>query len=297
MVIVFGIFKGNIYAPPSKSVNYIGLNTTVKIDCYDPFYVEEITIVKASDDDYSTLFYKTPQSGFKYSSHMLKTVSRSYKEENITRNIGINYYHDNPVYVASHGNLSYEIHAQNLSELSRCHLQFYLFDNEDDFENFKEKGLVRYATAISGCLYVNETNQNFTVNFLLNTSGFYYVGVSLTKHVLINVTIWGTLVEFDTSDLAVEDSCSLNGYYDECSIKITESMVALTQEHLCILAKSQIPDYHNVTVYLQYVEFNSIAFGTMCALILLILMCGCIMVSYLPYLYILKYVHVELAPN
>ena len=266
-VTIFAIFKSNITAPSSHTVAYIGGNTTNKIDCYDPAYIKHVTIAKGSkEDEYDTKIYKTFQNEFRYQIQTLKNKNDDSEEDHNNRKIAINYYYgDDPVYVARRGNLTYEVRGQSLSELSsHCPLEFYLFNNKGDYDTFinEEFSLPVHATKRSGCLPVNSTARNFTIQFSLDTPGFYFVGVSIIEHVHIDTTISGSIVEFNTSELS-EEPCSLN-YNDKCTVTITKSDVpsVISQNPLvCVLVKSFDYEYRNINITVEFVEWNSVSVG------------------------------------
>ena len=278
-VIIFGIFKRNVFAPSSSTVAYIGGNTTNKIGCYDPAYIKRVTIAKGSkEDEYDTEIYKTFQNNFRYQIQTLKNKSDDTEEDFNNRKISINYYYgDYPVYVAHHGNLTYEVRGESLSKLSsHCPLEFYLFNNKGDYDTFinEEFGLPVHATKTSGCLPVNSTARNFTIQFSLDTPGFYFVGVSIIEHVHVSTTISGSIVEFNTSELS-EQPCSLN-YNDECTITITKLNVpsVTSQDPLvCVLVKSFNNEYHNINISVEFVDWNSVSvgFGSLSLLTLIVL--------------------------
>ena len=263
---IFVIFKFNVFAPSSSTVAYIGGNTTKKIGCYDPAYIKHVAIAKGSKEDkYDTEIYKTVQNDFRYQIQTLKNQTDDNKEDH-NRKIPINYYSgDNPVYAAHRGNLTYEVRGESLSKLSsHCPLEFYLFNNKGDYDTFinEEFSLPVHATKTSGCLPVNSTARNFTIQFSLDEPGFYFVGVSLIEHVHINTTISGSIVEFNTSELS-EEPCSLN-YYDECTIAITKSKLpsVTSQDPLvCVLVKSFGYEYRNINISVEFVEWNSVSVG------------------------------------
>ena len=267
-VIIFGIFKCNVFAPSSSTVAYIGGNTTNKIACYDPAYIKHVTIAKGSkEDEYDTQIYKTVQNEFRYQIQTLKNKNDDSEEDHNNRKIAINYYYgDDPVYVARCGNLTYEVRGQSLSELSsHCPLEFYLFNNKGDYDTFinEDFSLPFHATKTSGCLPVNSTARNYTIQFSLDEPGFYFVGVSLLKNVHIDTTISGSIVEFNTSELS-EEPCSLN-YNDKCTITITKSKLpSVTSQdgHVCVLVKSFGYEYHNINISVEFVEWNSVSVGT-----------------------------------
>ena len=264
---IFGIFKSNITAPSSSTVAYIGGNTTNKIACYDPAYIKHVTIAKGSkEDEYDTQIYKTVQNDFRYQIQTLKNQTNVNWEDFNNRKIAINYYYgDYPVYTARRGNLTYEVRGQSLSELSsHCPLEFYLFNNKGDYDTFinEEFSLPVHATKTSGCLPVNSTARNFTIQFSLDEPGFYFVGVSIIEHVHIDTTISGSIVEFNTSELS-EEPCSLN-YDDKCTIAITKSNVpsVTSQDPLvCVLVKSFDYEYRNINISVEFVEWNSVSVG------------------------------------
>ena len=277
-VTIFGIFKCNVFAPSSSTVAYIGGNTTNKIGCYDPAYVKHVTIAKGSkEDEYDTEIYKTSQNDFRYQTQTLKNKSDDTKEDHNCK-IPINYYYgDYPVYTARHGNLTYEVRGESLSKLSsHCPFEFYLFNNKGDYDTFINEDFNSpvHATKTSGCLPVNSTARNFTIQFSLDTPGFYFVGVSIIEHVHISATISGSIVEFNTSELS-EEPCSLN-YNDECTIAITKLNVpsVTSQDPLvCVLVKSFNYEYRNINISVEFVEWNSVSvgFGSFSLLTLIVL--------------------------
>ena len=279
LLIIFGIFKSNVFAPSSSTVAYIGGNTTNKIGCYDPAYIKHVTIAKGSKEDkYDTEIYKTFQNEFRYQTQTLKNQTDDNEEDFNNGKIPINYYYgDYPVYVARHGNLTYEVRAQSHFELSSyCPLEFYLFNNEGDFDTFINEDFNSpvHATETSGCLPVNSTARNFTIQFSLDTPGFYFVGVSIIEHVHINTTISGSIVEFNTSKLS-EEPCSLNDY-DECTITITKSNVpSVTSQdgHVCVFVKSFGYEYRKINISVESVKWNSVSVGTgiVCLVIIIFL--------------------------
>ena len=265
-VTIFVIFKCNVFAPSSSTVAYIGGNTTNNIGCYDPAYINRVTIAKGSkEDEYDTQIYKTVQNDFRYQTQTLKNKNDD-NEEDHNRKIAINYYNgDYPVYTAHHSNLTYEVRGESLSKLSsHCPLEFYLFNNKGDYDTFinEEFSLPVHATKRSGCLPVNSTARNYTIQFSLDEPGFYFVGVSIIEHVHIDTTISGSIVEFNTSELS-EEPCSLN-YNDKCTVTITKSKLpSLTSQdgHVCVLVKSFDYEYRNINITVEFVEWNSVSVG------------------------------------
>ena len=249
-LIAAGLFKGNICAPSYNSEMYVGSSTTIKIGCYDSFYIKNIIISNSSTSTASdrALIYKTVQKNLKYRTQILK--DKHFEGKNST--IAINYnFGDIPIYVAHHGNLTYEVRAQNLSKSSHCSLQFYLFNKHEYYKNFKQNGVPLHAIATSGCLYANDTGRNFTFYFSLDSSGFYFVGANLVN-VEMNATVSGTLAEFNTSELS-EEECSL---HDKCTIPITTSKIPSTST-VCVLVKLVEVDYCKVKISEIRVQWNA----------------------------------------
>ena len=192
----------------------------------------------------------------------------------------LNYYQaDIPLYtVGGDSTIEYKVIASSARTYSACPLEIFLFDDETEYDRFKN-GLspsdsTGHYLKRSGCLQVGKENEivsEQTVKFYLNNQSFYFVAVSIENGLKVNCSISGSVVEYDVSDLTADD-CSLSVTHLSCNLNISEGNIATPGMITYILARSTDLSTITYTIMTVLWDFPSVTFPGGFALPLLILL-------------------------
>ena len=246
--------QNHLFGDTITEVQKIGSNATIFLNCYNPLITKNIRIEEANTNrgvTYNAVLYKTLFARTELPmkiSRLTKSLPSTFTPGDVSI-FPLNYYYGNiPVYTASTGNLTYHLELHNQST-SRCPVQLFLFKSERHFNDFLRLAVNDHETK-SPCLGVQKEVDSFTFN--LELTGTYFVAGRLEATVRVSVSGYLSAYNTDTSKLD-SVSCSLDSDNSVCNIDISSEK----SESVCILARSLVREYNNVTITQENHDFNS----------------------------------------
>ena len=258
--------QNHLFGDTVTEVQKIGSNATIFLNCYNPSITKRVHIKEANINrvaTYNAVLYKTLFARTELPmkvSRLTKSLPSTFTPGDVSI-FPLNYYYGNiPVYTASTGNLTYHLELHNQST-SRCPVQLFLFKSERHFNDFLRLAVNNHEPK-SPCLGVQKEVDSFTFN--LELTGTYFVAGRLEE--TVHVSVSGYLSAYDTDTSKLDSvSCSLDSDNSVCNIDISSG------KSVCILARSLVRDYNNVTITQENHDFNSTSIAMFVSLIIIVL--------------------------
>ena len=288
LLIGFGLFFTGTYFHQltnieTNSSHQIGANSIVQLfpgQCVIPGWIKSISIIVQSPLNitvYKGVCTDRPSTETHYLES--KTYHRNRSFEKDLKNIcfNANYYGEKqsehyPIYTAGRGSLSYDIQLVNASKIDDpCPLIFYLF-NESYYYNYwvktmyyndDQQSIAEVAYAYSPCLNTSDGMNrgqndlfNFTHDFQLEDSGFYYTLCCITVSFFSNLTISGRVTKYSEDKMEELQSClSPNAVQGDANC--TVNMGTFFDSSFNFFVKTTYePSERNVTIVFTPEEWN-----------------------------------------
>ena len=254
-------------SPPTDR-RLVGSNTTNLLHCYDPALVKAVDVTVSSLSNYHTNIYVMSHSELSSSVERtyLKEDTRSFVRSPVDNpNYPINYYYgDIPVYVATHGNLTYTMTATGSDSDSLCGIRLYLFQEKENYEEFRDStdtSSPAHFEQRSECFPTQNDTATYDFNFLVTDGDrFYYVAAFIDVNVQVDITMGGYLTAYNVTGRMKE--CSLDSDNQKCSeisISGTKAVPTLSQDQVCILSSTDETENRMANVTVTHVIVNSLS--------------------------------------
>ena len=228
----------------------LGANATVKAGCFDPFRIASFNVTFSSEVPFK--FYLVKQADILVGSISLQPVS--YSTSGTNSYTGLNYNYDNlsPLYTARQGMLYLKLNFTEVPPNGPC-LPLYLYNSTYYYTEsvLNQRPASGYITNETLC---PQSLGEFTLNFSLPTSGFYYIGAYVPLRMKFVTIISADIATYITSSLQPH-SCSSKSscYFGTLSTK----KVPLHPGEVCLLASTSYYKASNATLLPEHKTFNA----------------------------------------
>lgn len=245
-----------LYSPAVERVSVeVGGNYTVTLyeDGFNSFWTQSLGLSLEGDTANTiledSLFYRAPCKDITTVAQLLPSESHA-NISFVSERLGLNYHgSSDPVYSAAGGSLNYMFHATSIFDSATC-FHIHLFDKQEAFIGFMDKGSTAGSLLNTGCLGSGKNHAD--VSIPLGVSAFYYVAASVytesSQPFFLNYTITPELQVYNIT-FTTSNTCADNHDHKDSS---------------CMLPLSAHPSLlePNVCVYCQSGPYTNLSFVT-----------------------------------
>ncbi|XP_019862418.1 PREDICTED: uncharacterized protein LOC109591050 [Amphimedon queenslandica] len=258
----------NLWFIPSIDVNVkdpqnqtypIGVNTTVKLDCFDISITDLVDVSSLTHIDYATV-YAIPEDHISTHLLVLPYIYNKCHSGHSSLPISISYFdcHE-PIYTASGGgtlNLFIDLVNSNPDRVS-CAMRLFGFSNDSDYISYTrvardpQDDPPRFVYS-SDC---NGTNGTHSFSIPLPGNSLRYFVLAVVNQTKVNVSISGNISAYSNAAKYRVDECHLTQSNKYCSIMINpkKSRYKNNRGHLCLFGNTTIGFEGKVNLFATFI--------------------------------------------
>ena len=275
---------------PYNTSHTIGLNTTIRLGCYDPQITDQVDVSNLDIID-SAVVYKTREDRINVYNKTLTNTSIFNSTNYFRSPVPVSYFDRyEPIYTAKDGGfMTYSIHLINRNATRpTCAMRMIVLKSEQDYLSYTNA--VKdpndplppgyYAKA---CVADNGT---YSFTFQLEPNSFYCFIVAIVENVTINVTASGSLSAYLHPVSDQDNRCTLSAS-NSCPVDINDRHSRENDNQVCIFGeprcgqKEKCGEEGKVSLYIMFMSRrvysakywgSSIAVGVITIIIMIVLL-------------------------